>query len=477
MPEPVVAASSEPVVEELPAVAAQPVVPEDPVEESEPVHLVLEENEPVIEAELEPVQTVALEQEEEEVVEETPAEPDSEPEVEEFELEPVDHSPALFRSTRLLAEEWAFAGGIKGNWQASSSRSLKPHPDPALAIRPMTPTETPGIEYEIGAMLYTGKRVVYAHGDSIRAFWPGESERSLLLSHAVPDELWRLLMLKETLFCVQENRVETIDLGNWTRAAAFTGTYTNQCATNELWAGIRKGKPSPILEFRDPSGELVGEPIPLPPTFNANVFMVSDGEVIFVAGEHGEVLKVSPEAGAPFCKTLEGTLAHFAMTSHGPVALSVCEDGILITKFDEVGKAVHTTKTKASEISGNVAVLGNELFFFDAGAGVLCAWDLPSMKELEAMDLKGVERVRRMIALEAGSVRSLLIAGCDSAGKLGSVFLLNPETDAHLTLCSTNQPNVEAIFADGCPVVATSSSYQNIIRVFQPYVAAKSKAA
>jgi hypothetical protein len=284
-------------------------------------------------------------------------------------------------------------------------------------------------------------------------------------------------MLGETLFCAQENRVETIDLANWSRSAAFAGVYTNQCATKEYWVGIRKGKPGSVLEFRDSAGELVGDLIPLPPSFTGGFYLVSDGEAAYVAGSHGEVLKATPSEVQAFCKVTAGGISNFVLTENGPVALSLGPENLLVTKFDLKGKAAATLELPASELSGNVAVLGDRLFVFDAGARALCSCDLATMKVLAPVDLGNVERMRRMIALNAGSIQSLLIAGCDSGGKLGSVFLLDPATNAHLTLCSTNQPCVEAIFADGCPVVATSSSYQNIIRVFQPFVAVKSKAA
>jgi len=372
---------------------------------------------------------------------------------------------------------WPFAGSFGGTWEASSSKGLMADPDPANAVRPLTPTETPGIEYEIGPMLYLKNRIIYAHGDSIRSFWPGQSERSLLLSHAVPSDPWRLLVLEDTLFCVQENRVETIDLAGWARSAAFAGVYLNQCATKQLWAGVRKAKIGLALEFRDSMGELVGDVHPLSSSLTTPTFFVSDGNVVYVGSEQGEVLKATPDRVGPFRKPNGGQLINFLITRHGPVAVTLDPEGIEIARFDSNGKQVASVKEAVAGVSGNMALLGDRLYMFDPNSCSLCACDLSSMTMATPIEQPGLQGLRRMIALDAGAVQSLLIAGCDSAGKLGSVFLLDPGSGAHLTLCSTNQPHVEAIFADGCPVVATSSSYQNIIRVFQPFIRGQAKAA
>jgi predicted nucleic acid-binding Zn-ribbon protein len=372
---------------------------------------------------------------------------------------------------------WDLAGGPAGDWQVVSGQDLALHPDRANAVKPMTPTETPGIEYEIGAMLYAEKRVIYAHGDSIRAFWPGGSEKSLMLSHAVPNETWRLLKLKNTLFCAMESGVESVDLGTWSRGASFQGVYRQQCVTNTAWAGVKEVKSGLGIEFRDPAGEIVGKVHEFPADFGECIAIVSDGKNVFVANGAGKTLQATPQKLAVFTEGAGNSLLHLTLTKFGPVGVFSSEKGLELARFDANGAIAKSGGCGTKEISGNLAVLGQRIYFYDAAEEGLFACDLESMLISGPTTLANVQRLRRMIALDAGKTQSLLVAGCDSGGKLGSVFLLDTVSGEQLTLCSTNQPHVEAIFADCNPVVATSSSYQNIIRVFQPYVAESSAAA
>jgi chromosome segregation ATPase len=445
----------------------------EPIPSYETVHLEISSETPI---EVEP-ETVEVEPEEEQVA--------AVHEIPELEVHaaPAEEEglPAVVTNTvysiRHGEQEWGFAGGFAGTWQVSSAKPLAYDPDTSKELKPMTPTETPGIDYEIGAMLFIKDRILYAHGDSIHSFWPGQAERSLMLSHTVPEDPWRLLVLEDTLFCVQEHRVETIDIAGWSRSAAFAGEYLHHCATRKHWAGIQTVKAGLALEFRDPMGELVGEIHTLPESMREVSYLVSDGEAVYVGSENGEIICATPENMEQLRAASDGKLINLLISQHGPVALNLIPEGIEVLRYDSKGKLAAEMKMPAAEVSGNMTVLGDRLFYFVPSGSSLRSCDLVKMTPSASIEVPNMQELRRMIALDAGGVQSLLIAGCDAAGKLGTVFLLDPNSHQHINLCSTNQPHVDAIFANGCPVVATSSSYQNIIRVFQPFVRAHAKAA
>ena len=70
-------------------------------------------------------------------------------------------------------------------------------------------------------------------------------------------------------------------------------------------------------------------------------------------------------------------------------------------------------------------------------------------------------------------MQSLLVSSIDQSGKSGAVFLLDPRTGDHTPLCLVSQMQVDVLFAGPHAVVATSSTYQNIVRVFEPFSSAQ----
>ncbi|HEY3781130.1 MAG TPA: hypothetical protein VGL56_08620 [Fimbriimonadaceae bacterium] len=373
----------------------------------------------------------------------------------------------------LDACEWVSSGAnLRGTWSTSTSGSIELVQDTEKAMRPLTPTETPGIEYEIGAMLFAQDKIVYAHGDSIRAFWPGQNERSILLSHMVPTDPWRLLLLGQRLFCVQEKRVEILDLGTWSRSSFFVGEYLNQCGLGSIWAGVKSGSTT-FLELRDFYGEPVGSPYDLGKDFKESLPMVSDGEYLYLANLSGEVIRANRSGSDKFANVGDGKtskVTHFILSSRGPVGIVAKQNSVTIKLLSQDGTVAQSAVYETTQISGNVVEIAGQLHFYDADKSTVVSCDLESMKVEEGAKLQNVDRMRRMVGFSTENKEMLLIAGSDAGGKLGTVFLLDPESHQQVFLCSTNQPHVDAIFAGGRPVVATSSSYQNIIRVFQPFV-------
>lgn len=376
------------------------------------------------------------------------------------------------------SEDWIGAGATPaGLWTVSCKRELSPN-DPAKVTKPLTPTETPGIEYGVGPMIYVNGRVIYTHGDVLRSFWPGKNERSLTLGHVVPDDHWRMLLLSDKLFCVQDHRVEIVDFGTWTRCSGFGGDFVAQSATKSAWVGIRSSK-TPLLEFRDPMGEVSAKPFDLPTQFNENPFLVSDGKNVYVADKWGELYRASREG----CTRLgevgakDSHLMHLACYQDGLLALFETPTGVVLKRLDADGKTQKEIKSDVKSVSGNGVVLGDKYFWFSPDRSQIVLCDLKNMRLQDAIDVLDAKRVRRMVGLAAGKTQALLVATSDEQGKLGSVFLLDPKSGLETALCSTNQPHVDVMFANGYAVVATSSSYQNIIRVFEPFKQAQEKAA
>jgi DNA repair exonuclease SbcCD ATPase subunit len=343
------------------------------------------------------------------------------------------------------------------------------------ASRALTPTETPGIEYQVGALLFSHRRVIYGHGDSVRGFWPGSNERFATLSAALPDDPWRMLVLGERLFCALEKKVDVIDIGTWGKYTSFQGEYLAHTCNHTFWAGLRNGK-SKSLEFRDVSGEISGKPVELPHELGDDCMLVSDGSRVYVASDSGMLIHAAREGARNLGHGAVGDggrLLYLAWHQEHLVSLASDSSGVSLRLLDKNGKVVKERKCK--EMSGNPVIMGDRLYFFSPDRHELLVCDLKQMLLIDSKPLENVHRVRKLAGAYNGKSHALLVAGSDEAGQLGSVFLFDPKTGEQVSLCSTNQPRVDIIFAGERAVVATSSSYQNIIRVFEPFAAEKAQ--
>ena len=371
-------------------------------------------------------------------------------------------------------DSWICAGGTpSGRWSVHVKSTLTQNPE-ADAAKPLTPTETPGIEYPIGAMVFAKGKVVYAHGDIVRGYWPGTNERSVSLAHPIPEEPWRVLLLGESLFCAQGPRVDVIDIGSWARGAGFGGEYVAQTATNTQWAGIRKDKHAK-LEFREPNGDLNGQPFDLPAAFNEDPFLVSDGRQVFAASKDGKLFRATRE-GVTELDSIGGRNAkvvHLAAYKKGVIALVETSGGIVLRRVDSEGNLEKELKTDAGSMSGNAVVIADRVYFFSPEHDQILVCDAKNGRLLGGIDVPDVKTVRQLAGLSAVKMQSLLVYGCDQSGKSGSVFVLDPRSGDHVTLCSVGQPHVDVLWAGPNAVVATSSTYQNIVRVFEPYKSAQ----
>lgn len=366
------------------------------------------------------------------------------------------------------------SGSPTGAWSASIDDELQ-RVDSQAAMKPMTPTETPGIEYAVGSMVYSHGRVIYGHGDNVRAFWPGSNERAILLSHELPGENWRMLSLQDKLFCVQGHRVEIIDLSTWTRSSGFAGCFTAHSATDSLWVGLKAGK-TLSLEFHDIAGELVGQELGAPDILREGATLASNGEKVYLgarsselfAATVGEIKRIGSASERP-----DARLTHLSVYRDGLIALVAEQTGVVARFIDATGAISKEARSDVKEMSGNASVIADKLYFFDVERSELVVCDLKSMMILDAIPVEKIKTLRRMVGLKAGKLETLLIAGTDAGGQLGSVFLLDPKSGERTPLCSTNQPHVDVLFASERPVVATSSAYQNIIRIFEPFMPAE----
>lgn len=375
--------------------------------------------------------------------------------------------------------EWSSAGGSgSGTWSSELEQEYTLLLTEG-SIQAVCPAETPGIEHPVGAMVYHRGKVIYAHGDHVRGFWPGKNPRSVALSHPTPQDPWRLLILKDRLFCVADASVDVVDLNAWTRNATFAGHYSAQCAAGDLWCGLKAD--SPALEFRDALGISLSPTIPLPEGYSSDVELLSDGNVVYAVAKTGRVCRIDTAQAVEignFELSDLFSLEHAFLTETGVVALVSGPAGISIRQMGWNGRHRIVANSDVKYLSGNVAAIDHLVYFFDAERSELVVCDTRKNLLLDAISLPDVEILRRLIGLKAGANRFLLIAGSDGNGLHGSVFLLDPRTEKHVLLCSTNQPHVDAILAGDKPVVATSNSFQNIIRIFEPFEpAAKSDRA
>ena len=231
------------------------------------------------------------------------------------------------------------------------------------------------------------------------------------------------------------------------------------------------------LEFRDGNGELVSKSLDLPDQLKSNPFMISNGREVFVAGKDGVVFRATRQEFVKHCDAGQGAksaLEHLAIYKGVMIAIVKEPTGLTVRQFDRVGQLKKEAKSDVKQISGNAAIIEDKLYFFDPDHSELVVCDLKNMRILDAIELPNVQVLRTLVGLSNAKEDILMLAGSDAAGQLGSVFLLDPKTGDQTLLCSTNQPHVDVMFACERAVVATSSSYQNIIRVFEPFVSAKS---
>jgi predicted nucleic acid-binding Zn-ribbon protein len=342
--------------------------------------------------------------------------------------------------------------------------------------KPLTPTETPGVEYPIGGLLDDEGKVVYAHGDALRSYSLKGNDRSVNLSSAIPPEAWRVVSVAESIFCVTEKRVEVVSDRTWTRDTSFDGSYVAQCAFGNKWAGIATdGKP--FLDVRSSSGkqvfktELPDLSMPLKLVSNGSDLLVADSlGSVFKVGDKGELITLlSPEEST--------SLNDLCLYNEGAIAVLSQPKGLAIKAFDLNGKLIKQVRSDVNRTSGNALVFENHLYFFDPDHSELLVCDLKKMLITDAISLPNMQSMRKLIGLRARNMDVLLIAGADKEGLLGSVFLLEPKTAEQRLVCPTNQPHVEILSCGENVVVATSSTYQNMIRVFSPFSEIANEAA
>ncbi|HVL40187.1 MAG TPA: hypothetical protein VM328_12425 [Fimbriimonadaceae bacterium] len=368
--------------------------------------------------------------------------------------------------------QWPCEGGSsERRWSTHLQKSLPVRADGE--IKPLMPIETPDISSPVTNMIYTNGQVVYSHGAWLRAFWPGRESRAASLSVELPEEAWRLLAVGSSVFCVGAEQVQVLALNDGGEIAAFEGKFLNQATVGKHWVGMRAVGSLQSVEMRSGKGDLIGKPHQLQIGSDERTFLVSHGEDLFVGAESGSLFHFSLTENRALGE-VDGKLTHLAFSRGELVALSSKGNGSIATVLSPEGKVLRKGGVPAADDSLNMVLMSDRLYYLGKKGEVHCL-NLKKMQMVGSRQVKGATRIRKMLGFQNGTQHLLVMATRDGSGQAGRVLMLDMKTGEEAKLCAVNQPHLEVIAADGRVVVSTSCSFQNIIRIFEPFAFARSQ--
>lgn len=375
----------------------------------------------------------------------------------------ADEEPAV------SGKDWPCqAGSCTKTWTHVAERELKLK-EALEAVRALTPAATPEITFPMGAMLYVDNRVVFAHGDAVRGFWPGKNEKNASLPSALGSEPSKMLHIAGNLFCNLENKVEIVGLDTWARKTSFEGKFLDQLALGDLWAGVQASGKQLAVQFRGEGGEVVGKTSVLEAPASKPFVIAGSGKTAFLASSAGALYKVQP-GGAKRLDDLAKTGEPLAVAIHNKLLWLIVKTakGLSLQQRDLEGSLVRESALEGKDLQGNSVFVGDKLYF-GSDTGELVSFDTKQMLPIDRVHVGGVAKFRGMSALQIGKHEMLIASTLDGEGLAGAVLIYDPKTGEQMRLCSTNQPNVDVILAGERVVVGTRNSFQNVIRVFEPF--------
>ncbi len=353
-----------------------------------------------------------------------------------------------------------FAGSSARTYGSESSRPLdlvKFEGD----LKPLTPIETAPIGDTIGGMVYGFGRVIYNCGSTIHGFWPGRDNRTVSLDNRVPLEEWRLALKGQGLFVAEEKRVKILSIQGWFVLEQFAGTYLDQMVTDRRWIGLRADN-GPVIDFRDQRGQMIGETkIDLDPV---GLKLCAHDEHVYIGAKDGRILEAT-EFGTEVihhCSD-KSELLHLSCDQDGPIALYRTDGNI------ECWTSHGTLSMELESYSGNPVLLGNRLYLADTDRHELVCGNLKKMQRSSVKSFADVQTIRRIIGVQHKNQNELFAITTDEGKKGGRLIMIDAKTGHEKTFGAVGQADVNMIVADHHLVLATSSQYQNVIRVLEPF--------
>ena len=367
-------------------------------------------------------------------------------------------------------------GGPDRQWAAVSRRRLRLIGGTGVDVEPtlLRPVDTPATNYPIGAVLFANGRVIYAHGPKIRSYWPGLPNADLTLDGAIPKDNWRLLVVASRLFVALQNRVQIIDLVNWAVLSAFDGAYSSQSMLGDLWVGVRTDANNTVVEFRDAAGAKAADSVKIPGADSLD--FVSTGTVGYLGFRSGRVHRFERSSDtacsistSPFLEPLgagaDSVLA-IALSQHGLVRL-VRKDSVLEARLTEDSGNTSVLRLRISATTSNPVILGDRIYFIDAADSAIEMHDLSTRAYVGRAGLAAQSNVVWASGVAHGRKHFIALAVANAAGQ-GQVILLDPDNNQTRQLAVFSQGcDIDVIFAEGRPVVATSIDFENRIRIFE----------
>ncbi len=387
-----------------------------------------------------------------------------------------DENEGSFVLERSKAGRWTEMAGSSERLWSVKMPSAKPLPSLKGPIRPLTPIETPPVEHHLGALICTGQGAAYAHGDSLRSFWPGTENKSVKLQSPMPDDLWRLMMFSGYVYCAQERQVEVIHTSTWTKHAVFQGDYLNQAHTESHWVGLMAWGEKLAVDFRDSLGNHMNSPREVDASASEPYLLAASSHSVFVGSRNGSLFRVEPAGAVQLCRPSDEKLLSISLTKGGVLTINQTDRGISARLIGPDGHLLKEADL-GCQVSAHAPVVMNDKFYlFGDTQGELLTVNLKNLEVTGRLALESVLGVNRMIGLMCGKNPLLAIVSADERGSSTRAFVLDIKTGQEMTLCPINHPRAEMVAGDGHLVIATSSAYQNTIQVFDPFEAVELKA-
>ncbi len=364
---------------------------------------------------------------------------------------------------------WTMIGGSQSRrWSASIERTvLVEASDTPLAA--LTPVSNPGTEHKMGGLLYMHKKVLYGHGRTLKGTWPGRGESSVQLQEPLPADSWRIAALDGHAFCVEEDQVELVNLSTWNVVSRFSGTYVDQICTQTHWAGLTSSMNQLYLDYRNLLGRQLGEPVKVPIKPDQYKAMASEGERVFVGAKDGKVYRVllgEVKELTPGEKDAE--LISLSTIKSSLVALIRLKDYDVVRIYGFDGRLQKQLSLGFSHGFDHPVIIGDRMYLADIANRKLVTCSLRKPEITGTVELPG-DQISAFCGVFNGEQHALVlaIAEKDRAGE--TVLMIDPRTGASLVVSELADRQVQVIAADSRIVVSSTSSHQNMIRVFDPF--------
>ena len=342
-------------------------------------------------------------------------------------------------------------------------------------MKPLTPTETPAIDYPVGPMAYGGGRLLFAHGDRLCGFWPGKSSNSVALKKPFPTGNWRLACTDRHAFCVLDGMVEIVSLTGRATHAKFSGDYLDHVCSGGLWVGLFNQEGNLALDFRDKDGKQVAPPLALATDELNHAALAATESAVFVALRSGQIFKVDEGGARRLAPEVEGAeLVWLALHNKSLVTLMRVGNDEHLFVLDAKGNVSRQLLLGFDTGVSHPVLMGDKIYLATSDRRLattnLKKLDAPTFCEIEC------QTIADFAGIHSGSDHALLLTLLDE-GTAGRVALLNPKDGATSTVCRINHTHVNAIAAGSCIALSTGCSYQNMVRVFDFSEASQAKAA